>query len=147
MKSVLQDWVMELPLRHQGTLIAGIRGCDIVPKSPYNSIPRQLSAYLRYVVLVPADDREIGVPGAFMQANPPYDWRGSDLGHLPEHFYSHLMHAYEIVGYEHPDEKVRKRCNFMYRTLVENLHLSPESREAMNERLTEDRIASGNVVS
>jgi hypothetical protein len=32
MKSVLQDWVMTLGLRQQGTLLSGIRGCDTVPK-------------------------------------------------------------------------------------------------------------------
>ena len=28
MKSVLQDWVMELPLRFQGTLLTAVRGCE-----------------------------------------------------------------------------------------------------------------------
>jgi hypothetical protein len=34
MSSVLQDWVQELPLRAQGTLLTGIRGCDVAPKLP-----------------------------------------------------------------------------------------------------------------
>jgi len=145
--SVLQDWVMKLPLRYQGTLVAGLRGCDTVPKFPYDSTPRQLVAYLRYVTLNPADKREIGIEGAFMQDHPPKSFRASDLGHLPEHFYSHVMHAYQIVGYEHPDREISDRCEHIYIQLVNNLHLRPESRLAMMNRLTEDRIASGNVLS
>lgn len=147
MTSVLQPWVMDLPLRHQGTLLAAVRNCDNVPKQPYDSTSRQLVAYLRYTFLVPADPREIGYEGAFLQESHPTQWKASDIGHLSEHFYSHLMHAYEVVGYEHPEKEIRDYCRYVYRKLVENLHLSPESREAMNARLTEDRIMSGNVVS
>jgi flavin-dependent thymidylate synthase len=32
MNSVLQDWVMKLPRRHQGVLLASVRGCDTAPK-------------------------------------------------------------------------------------------------------------------
>ena len=32
--SVLQPWVMALPLRAQGTLLTGFRGCDLAPKNP-----------------------------------------------------------------------------------------------------------------
>lgn len=155
MPSVLQNWVMELPLRYQGTLVAGLRGCDTVPKQPYDSIPRQLVAYLRYVTMIPADSREVDEPGAYMQSVPPGNaepnapgtWKASDLGHLPEHFYSHVMHAYEIVGYEHPERVTRAICYNIYYKLVENLHLRPESRETMQRRLTEDRIRAGTVVS
>src|SRR5258706_71297 len=31
--SVLQDWVMALPLREQGTLLTAVRGCDDEPKA------------------------------------------------------------------------------------------------------------------
>ena len=147
MTSVLQPWVMELPLRYQGTLLAGLRGCDAVPKQPYDSTPRQLVAYLRYVAMIPADPREVGVPGAYMQYDPPYDWKPSDLGHLPEHFYSHLMHAFEVVGYECPHPETKANCELIYLRMVENLHLLPESAERMRQRLTEDRIKSGTVVS
>ena len=147
MPSVLQPWVMDLSLREQGTILAGIRGCDSVPKNPHDSAPRQLSAYLRWVTMVPADEREVDYPGAFMQNDPPKNWRASELGHLPEHYYSHLMHAYEVVGYRNPNEDVSWRCRFIYQKLVSNLHLNTESREQMIERMTEDRIATGQVTS
>ena len=138
---------MELPLRAQGSILAGLRGCDLAPKRPYDSTERQLAAYLRWCTMVPADPREVGVPGAYMQATPPSDWKASDLGHYPEHFYSHLMHAYQIVGYCHPDEATAVQCGGVYRTLVANLHLMPESHDHWLARMTEDRIASGQIVS
>jgi hypothetical protein len=147
MSSVLQPWVMELPLRYQGTLLAAVRSCDVTPKRPYSEIGRRLTAYLRWTFMVPADEREVDEAGAFMQSQPPFGWKASDLGHFPEHWYSHLMHAFEVVGYECPDRVTRQECQRIYETLVYNLHLNPETREQMNARLTEDRIASGNIVS
>jgi hypothetical protein len=145
-KSVLQDWVMELPLRHQGVLIAGLRGCDIAPKNPKDSPERQLVAWLRWGVLNPADAREIDIPGAFMQSKAP-EIKGSEFGHYPEHWYAHAMHAAQVVAYCHPDWDVRVDALTIYETMVKNLHLRPESKEDMDERLTEDRILNDNVVS
>jgi hypothetical protein len=56
MRSVLQDWVMELQLREQGTLLTGIRGCDLTPKIPLDSTERQLVGFLRFLVMVPHDE-------------------------------------------------------------------------------------------
>lgn len=148
MGSVLQDWVMELPLREQGTLLTGVRGGDLTPKLPLDSTERQLVGHLRYCILHPADPREVGIePGAFFQTDPPWSWKASELGHYPLHWYSHLMHAYEVVGYRHPDALLRLRALDIYRTLAQSLHLTPESKEQMIERLSEDRIANGTVVS
>ncbi len=148
MASVLQDWVMELPLREQGTLLMGVRGCDVTPKLPLESTERQLVGYLRYCFLNPADPREIGFePGAFFQPEPPKDWKASALGHYPVHWYSHLMHCYEVVAYRHPDWQVRNHAGRIYEKLVRSLHLTPETPADMYRRLTEDRIAAGTVVS
>ena len=117
MTSILRPWVRKLGLREQGTLMTAYRGGDDVPKLPLDSAPRQLTAYLRWVIGVPFDKREVdSEPGCFMQSLPPMMWRNqltgpgyssaawkaSELGHLPLHFYAHLMHAYEVVAYRHP---------------------------------------------
>jgi hypothetical protein len=148
MTSVLQDWVMELPLREQGTLLTGIRGCDLAPKNPGEDTPeRGLIAFLRWSVLNPADPREIDIPGAFFQSAPPIVWKPSQFGHYPQHWYAHLMHCFEVVGYRHPTAHVQATAFAIYRRLVKNLHLTAETREEMIARLSEDRIASGEVVS
>lgn len=159
MNSVLQDWVMELPLRYQGTLVTGVRGCDLAPKNPCDiderygcstgeSTPeRGLTAFLRYCIMNPADPREVDIPGAFFQSSPPDNWKPSQLGHYPLHWYSHLMHCFEIVGYEHPRPREGGLGFTIYERLVHNLHLKVETRIEMHNRLVEDRIATGTVVS
>lgn len=158
-KSVLQDWVMALPLRYQGTLLTGVRGCDLAPKNPLciderygcstgeDTAERGLTAFLRWMILNPADVREVDVPGAFFQSAPPKNWKPSQLGYYPQHWYSHIMHCYEICGYRHPNSYSRTCANDIYYRLVKNMHLECESEEKMHIRLTEDRIQSGEVVS
>lgn len=150
---------MELPLRFQGSLVVSLRGCDVAPKTPADIIERYgcstgetsaergLTAFLRYCVMNPADPREVDVCGAFFQSAPPIDWKPSQFGHYPEHWYAHIMHGFEIVGYESPDDGLRATAHDIYGRLVRNLHLNPETREQMRERLTEDRILAGTVVS
>lgn len=148
MPSVMRPWTHNLSLRAQGTLVAGLRGCDLTPKNPVDSTARQLVAYLRWLAMIPADEREVDYePGAYMQSTPPADWRQSELGHLPLHYVSHLMHAYEIVAYLHPEPTHGMAAYTIYERLVDGLHLNIETRRQMTERLTEDRIVTGKVVS
>lgn len=147
MPSMIREWVTRLPLRHQGVILAGMRGCDVAPKNPYDSPERQLVAYLRWVTCNPADPREVGMAGSYMQNWAPTHWKQSDLGHYPLHWVSHLMHAYQVVGYSHPDQSIGLECFRIYVKFVEGLHLKIETADEMDRRLTEDRIANGTVVS
>ncbi len=152
MASVLQNWVQELPLRAQGTLLTAVRGCDDEPKTWIStgvaeSPGRRLTGYIRWCFMNPADEREVGLRGAFFQHTPPHPFKPSEFGHLPQHWYSHAMHALEIIGYYHPRSDVRSEAFLLYLAMVHNLHLSPEDRDAMIRRLTEDRIANDTVVS
>src|SRR5258708_5325858 len=56
---------------------------------------------------------------------------------LPHHFQLHFMHAAEILGYQHHLPEVRQWWHECYLRLVEDLHLSPESDESMNARLSD----------
>ena len=159
MPSVLQDWVMDLSLREQGTLLTNIRSCDVSPKVPTciderygcssgeGNADRQLTAFLRFCVLVPADEREFAFVGGFFATEPPRDWKPSQFGHYPLHWFSHLMHGYEIIGYRHPNPELRCYARDIYERLVRSLHLNPETLIQMRDRLTEDRIIAGTVVS
>lgn len=159
MQSVLQSWVMSLPLREQGTLLTGFRGCDLAPKnlSSINerygcstgecSAERELSAFLRWCCLNPADKREVDIPGAWFRSTPPLNWKPSQFGHYPQHWYAHIMHCFEVVGYRHPNPKTSGDALTIYKRLVRNLHLNPETKAEMINRLSEDRIAIGEVVS
>lgn len=152
MTSVLQDWVMELPLREQGTLITAVRGCDDEPKpwtaTGFSDSPgRRLTAWIRWTFMHPADLREVDMPGAFMQSTPPLDFRPSEFGHLPQHWYAHAMHALEVIAFRHPDSEISGTADVLYFAMVRNLHLTPEGFGAYERRLSEDRIAAGTVVS
>lgn len=149
MQSMLRDWVQELPLREQGVLLSGMRGCDVAPKVPLDSPERQLVSYLRYVVCHPNEESEVGAAqGAYMQPEPPRDWTPSEFGHYPQHWYAHVMHAFQVVGYRHPEGAVRAVAEPIYRRFVHSLHLEPESFKVMVERLSEVRsVERGNLIS
>lgn len=149
MSGWFRPWVTELGLREQGTLVTGTRGCDLAPKLPLDSIERQLTAYLRWLVGTPYDEREVdSTIGCFMRSVPPdRSWKASELEHYPLHWYAHVMHAFEVVGYRHPDLHHREWCLIIYRRLVHALHLTPETQSEMAGRLDEDRIATGEIVS
>lgn len=152
MNSVLQPWVMELPLREQGTLLTAVRGCDEEPK-PWtsrgvaDSPGRRLTSFIRFAFMVPHDPREVNVPGAFFQSEPPAPFKPSEFGHLPQHWYAHVMHALEVIAYRHPASSMRDKAFFLYVAMVKNLHLNLETMSEMIARLSEDRIASGQIVS
>lgn len=169
MPSVLQPWVESLPLRAQGTLLTGVRGCDFAPKNPCtiderygcstgeDTPERKLTAFLRYCTLVPADPAEIDIPGAWFQSKPPAVWKPSQLTHYPLHWYAHLMHCFEVVGYLRPTTQSTlgstsgAECTFealrIYNRMATALHLNIETAEQLLERLTENRILAGTVVS
>jgi hypothetical protein len=153
MSSVLQDWVMELPLRFQGTLLTCARGCDVEPKTWTStgvaySPGRRLTAFIRWCFMIPADIREVdSQEGAFMMSTPPVPFKPSEFGHLPLHWYTHAMHSLEIIGYHHPIKEVAETALTMYVVMVRTLHLEAEVYMSLERRLTEDRIANNSVVS
>jgi hypothetical protein len=153
MQSVLQDWVMELPLREQGTLMTAVRGCDNEPKQWTKtgvaySPGRRLTAFIRWCFMNPADIREVdSQEGAFMMSTPPNPFKPSEFGHLPQHWYSHAMHALEIIGYRHSNKEVAKMAGHMYLKMVHNMHLNGETVFQMAQRLSEDRFTNNTVVS
>lgn len=152
-QSVLQDWVMELPLRFQGTLLTAVRGCDLEPKSWVKSgvaysPGRRITAFIRYCFMNPVDEREIDYEeGAFFMSTPPKPFKPSEFGHLPLHWYSHVMHSLEIIGQYHPNYDIAREAWGLYVSMVMALHLNVESRQQLITRLTIDRIDSKEVVS
>lgn len=147
-RSVLQDWVMELPLREQGVLLTAVRGCDLTPKHPLDAPERELVGCIRNAFMVPADPREVDhSPGSFFRTYLTSPFKPSAFGHYPQHWVSHVMHAVEVIGYRHPNLYMREWFYELYRQFCKSLHVNPETFEQYEARLSEDRIASGEVVS
>jgi len=172
-RSVLQDWTNNLTFMMQSVLITSCRGPDGIRKDHPVKV---LIRYLRRSFLICAFDGKVRwspyeegggsftgplhlTPEQKIARNGRDDdgvghidgYVGTYLKHvdeLPHHFQLHLMHAAEILGYEHPDSDVRGFWNTFYRSVVKDAHLYPESRQQLWRRLgdVESQWREGEVV-
>lgn len=133
MRSVLQDWVMNLGLRHQGVLVSCIRGCDNVPKEDPS---KTLMRALRSVILHSFNQ----TPSAFIDFVDSDVLRErmvavlSSLDHYPVHYIMHVLHATEIVAYKSPEAT---DWLWFYEKLCKCFHVKPETEEQLDARLGE----------
>lgn len=162
-----QKWVCELPIMQQSVLFAAVRAPDGIRKNhPVKVLMRWYrrcilySAFDRKVLDNPFEPGGGSFTGPFelhhvREMFPYYDiphtsipevWfdRTRDayleyVDELPHHFQLHFMHAAQIVGYHHPDEKIRSWWNEFYLMIVNDAHLHPETPEEMNNRLSDNR--------
>lgn len=146
--SYLQGWVTKLGLRHQGMLLTSIRGCDIRGKyAPEKPLIREM----RGLIGVAFDPRELDFPKGFMckfnkaWSGPAFEDMCKEIDGLPVHYVMHILHSIEIIGYHHPESEVRMEYSYRYFYLCDKFHLKPESKDEMEGRLREDRIAKGTV--
>lgn len=133
MRSVLQDWVMNLGLRHQGVLVSCIRGCDNVPKEDpskalmramrgviLHSFNRQPSSFIDFVDGDVLRERMIAVL--------------SSHDHYPVHYIMHVLHASEIIAYKSPEGA---DWLWFYMKLCKCFHMNPETEKQLDTRLGE----------
>ena len=130
-KLVLQDWLENLSLKQQTVLIVALRGCDTSTKHD-NS--KKLTRMLRSDVLKNAATPNTKFMNISRNWNIILDFR-NDIDSYPVHYFLHLIHAIEIIGYFHPDREVRDFWNKAYLLLIDAMHVSPESKETNAYRL------------
>lgn len=146
--SVLNDWVHELSLMQQSVLLAMVRNADGIAK---DHPQKELIKWFRRCVLKSAFDRKQlhspGTPGGGSFTGPVADieaaldefiWARDEM---TLHYFSHAMHAFEIMGYHYPDDYVREFWFRAYHRMVDALHLMPESKYEMDKRLSDDPAA------
>lgn len=160
-KSVLQDWVQELSLMQQSVLIAAMRGADGVNKiHPSKYIARWfrrcivISAFDKCVLTNPYDSRGGSYTGPSVDnltsvAIEDNMWESAmdkrvkeylnSIDELPHHYHLHMLHAIEIVGYKHPDVKIKSWWNKTYNRMAHDMHLSVETEEQLDNRLNDNR--------
>lgn len=143
---ILQEWVAELGLRHQGVLLTAVRGCDTAPKEDAS---KAFSRAVRGVLLNthcanPENSR------SFIESLTPgriwvrfEDLKKSGFDSYPHHFVMHLIHACEIIGYCHPDQDMAHTFVRIYQEFCRKLHLQPEGPEALDRRLNADETSFG----
>lgn len=140
MKSILQDWVMELGLRHQGVLVTVIRGCDNAPKHD----PSKLFTRCIRAMILNAHCGDVKKAATFIEwvdqdsLQERFENFRRNLDHYPHHYIAHVLHAVEIIGYHHPNIWTRGIWSNFYFKMVNGLHLNPETKEQLDERLNTD---------
>jgi len=156
-ESVLHDWVMELPFTQQALLMLATRGPDGLPKE---TPAKLILHYLRGIVFKPAYPDFKGADG-FMNIDYgeytcaqqshndgpdiifEYGWKFKkiqndffkDVDSYPLHFYMHLIHAAEVIGYHYPDPKICELWLNFYIEACTNFHMCPETKYLLNNRL------------
>lgn len=130
--SVLQDWLVKLPIRMQSTLILGLRG----PDTHRADHVKQLTRWLRGVTFKPGNPKNVA---EFMGSVPCEIIEKSDvakeLEFCTQHYYSHLMHAFEVVACKHPNPDIAHIARIRFEQLCVLMHLIPESWVAFDKRL------------
>lgn len=130
--SVLQDWLVVIPIRMQSTLILGLRGPDT------HTCPniKKITRWLRGLAFKPGNPANVK---EFMGTAPDRIVEKSEvakeLEFCSQHYYSHLMHALEVVGYNHPNADVAARAFALFQDMCRLFHLPAESYYAFKERL------------
>jgi hypothetical protein len=142
MKSALQDWVMELPIMQQSVLMAAIRNEDGVEKGHKQ---KPLIRWYRRCVLLSAFDgvalTDPQAPGGGEFTGPVDDINTAlddfirSRDRMSLHYYAHAMHAFEILGYNHPVLPIRDFWNWAYHRMVHALHLWEEQPKELELRL------------
>jgi len=158
-KIVTQAWTHSLPYMQQTVLLTAVRGPDGAGK--YHPSKYMLRWFRRCTLIcalegialtTPDDPRGGSFTGpSYKPSDPLYndpDWAINmdvifalylrSLDELPHHFQLHFMHAAEIVGYKHPDMKIRTWWRSVYYELARDMHLKPEPVDEMDRRLGDD---------
>jgi hypothetical protein len=70
---------------------------------------------------------------------PKVDQFFTTMDQMPIHYWLHMMHAVEIMGYHHSEQRIRVWWRDLYMRMVAAMHLFPESKTQLNERLGDTR--------
>lgn len=141
--SILQGWVEELGLRHQGVLLTAIRGCDTAPKN--DSSKNFVRCYRAIILKAHCGNAKKaasfieGVDGEELFKR--FEAFRRDLDHYPHHYVMHMVHSIEIVGYKHPYARQRDLWGAMYPLLCKGLHVNPETEQQLDARLNADEAS------
>lgn len=136
-KCVLQNWVLDLGIKFQGTLLSSIRGCDTSFK---NDISKDITKSLRDAILNShcGDNKK---SKKFIIHFSAYDFLTivsvfyENYDHYPTHWIMHIIEASKIIGYFHPFPSTRYRWNLFYITMCKKLHVHPELKGELIFRL------------
>lgn len=130
----------------QSVLLSAVRAPDGLAK---NHVAKDLWRwYRRCIVLSAFDKRALTSPqepggGSFTGPVSDIDHTSTQylyhVDEVPHHAHLHIIHAAEILGFKHPDDRTRIWWRNFYLAAVNDMHLSPETEADMNYRLGDVR--------
>jgi hypothetical protein len=139
--SVTQDWVQQLPWKMQSVLMTATRG----PDEARHPGVKVLNRWIRGQLFHDADPANPFIKNG----DDPIDLVSDEflsgveheLEYLAVHYFGHLIHALEIIGYTHPDCDVQEIGMGVYRELcLRILHLPVEGYSVFASRLMDVTI-------
>lgn len=141
-KSVVQEWIFNLSLMQQTTLLTSIRNEDGIDKGHPQ---KDLIRWFRRCVLLSAYDGKVldnphaGGGGSFAGTVHNIDKAADDFlrsrDSMSLHYYGHSMHSFQILGYNHPTPWIRDFWLEVYNRMVNAMHVFPESKLLLDKRL------------
>lgn len=135
MPSIIANWISDLPYKQQALLFMSLRNCDIVD---FDDPSRILIHEIRKVIFkssIPVQDID-----EISKENEDRDFRKLVIkvcinsNKYPMNFYKSLAITSAILGYHHPEFKIKKRWFDVYVKLAQKLNLHIESIEDLNLR-------------
>jgi hypothetical protein len=140
-KCVLKSWVKQLTLQMQGTLLCAMRGPDGSAKNdPAKKLVRAFRAVLTHNALPLGPNNSFAGDGSGVPAPGDVHEFFASIDQYQHHWYMHFMHAAEIVGYCHPDQRIKNFWKDFYERCCWDAHVNPETKEQMLERLKGDGV-------
>ena len=137
-RSVVQGWVWSLSLHQQALILLSLRHWD---SSTSEDPSRVIIKELRAIVFQHFESETDAMIPAFNKETEDRDFRKmvvrmcNDYHNYPLNFFKRLLQASAIIGYKHPDFKVRKKWNDLYVKMANVLNLQIESEDDINNRL------------
>lgn len=155
-RCVLQIWVQRLSFMQQSVLLSAVRGPDGIGK--YHKCKMLIRWYRRCVLISAFDGIVIDNPfdprgGSFTGPSIDIQLFNWEMGmqsvandfmnsrdELPFHYFLHMAHAIQVLGYKHPDHRIRVWWNSLYLRICKALHMRPESEKDMDIRLGDSEL-------
>jgi len=134
-ETVQEEWMLELPLKMQSTLLACVRGVD----SQWMPKTKSINRWMRSLMLKNGNGKKDFSDFQKLSELPVMDGDlERELEYVPLHYYHHLVLGLGILHYKHPDDSVKEIAGYYYTGLVEMLHQTPETEAHMDWRLEDN---------
>ena len=137
--SVVQPWLMDhCTWKMQTVLLTSFRGCDGAHKHDFGKV---FTRMMRSTILKNADITTTFFPKGYdtdKAQSHDFERFFMDMDHYPIHWFIHLLHAAEIVGYKCPQKEQQEFWKKFYLRGCHELHRGIETEHQLDKRLKDN---------